>query len=157
MDHPVEGLLVFAKTPAAAKELSRQLTTSGFGKYYRAQALGIFEHNEGTLEDYLVKAGRTNTSRVCKENVPDAKYARLHNKVIHTGTLPSGEPFSQLEIHLDTGRHHQIRVQFAHAGHPLIGDRKYGTAACTSRQLMLCASRLEFTHPTTGEKMVFHL
>ena len=154
---PVEGLLVFAKTPASAKELSHQLTTSGFGKYYRAQALGIFEHSEGTLEDYLVKDGRANTSRVCEENVPDAKYARLHYKVIHTGTLPSGEPFSQLEIHLDTGRHHQIRVQFAHAGHPLIGDRKYGTAACTSRQLMLCACRLEFTHPTTGEKMVFHL
>ena len=115
LDQPVEGLLVFAKTPAAAKELSRQLTTSGFGKYYRAQALGIFEHNEGTLEDYLVKDGRTNTSRVCKENVPDAKYARLHYKVIHTDTLPSGEPFSQLEIYLDTGRHHQIRVQFAHA------------------------------------------
>ena len=43
------------------------------GKYYRAQALGIFEHNEGTLEDYLVKDGRTNTSRVCEENVPDAR------------------------------------------------------------------------------------
>lgn len=157
LDQPVEGLLVFAKTPASAKELSHQLTTSGFGKYYHAQALGIFEHSEGTLEDYLVKDGRANTSRVCEENVPDAKYARLHYKVIHTGTLPSGEPFSQLEIHLDTGRHHQIRVQFAHAGHPLIGDRKYGTAACTSRQLMLCACRLEFTHPTTGEKMVFHL
>lgn len=157
LDQPVEGLLVFAKTPAAAKELSRQLTTSGFGKYYRAQALGIFEHSEGTLEDYLVKDGRANASRVCEENVPDAKYARLHYKVIHTDTLPSGEPFSQLEIHLDTGRHHQIRVQFAHAGHPLIGDRKYGTAACSSRQLMLCACRLEFTHPTTGEKMVFHL
>ena len=93
LDQPVEGLLVFAKTPAAAKELSRQLTTSGFGKYYRAQALGIFEHSEGTLEDYLVKDGRANTSRVCEENVPDAKYARLHYKVIHTGTLPSGEPF----------------------------------------------------------------
>ena len=87
LDQPVEGLLVFAKTPAAAKELSRQLTTSGFGKYYRAQALGIFEHNEGTLEDYLVKDGRTNTSRVCEENVPDAKYARLHYRVIHTLSL----------------------------------------------------------------------
>ena len=53
LDQPVEGLLVFAKTPAAAKELSRQLTTSGFGKYYRAQALGIFEHNEGTLKTIL--------------------------------------------------------------------------------------------------------
>ena len=90
LDQPVEGLLVFAKTPAAASERSHQLSTSGFGKYQRAQALGIFEHSEGTLEDYLVKDGRDNTSRVCEENVPDAKYERLDYKVIHTGTLPSG-------------------------------------------------------------------
>ena len=160
LDQPVEGL-VFAKTPAAAKELSRQLTTSGFGKYYRAQALGIFEHSEGTLEDYLVKDGRTNTSRVCEENVPDAKYARLHYKVIHTGTLPSGEPFSQLEIHLDTGRHHQIRVQFAAHGTPLVGDTKYGAPAAASvgrarrEPLALCAVRLSFLHPVTGERMEF--
>ena len=162
LDQPVEGLLVFAKTPAAARELSHQLTTSGFGKYYRAQALGIFEHSEGTLEDYLVKDGRANTSRVCEENVPDAKYARLHYKVIHTGTLPSGEPFSQLEIHLDTGRHHQIRVQMAHHGMPLWADGKYkkkeelleeeqGTA------IGLCAWRLEFAHPKTGKKMKFEV
>lgn len=64
LDQPVEGLLVFAKTPAAARELSHQLTTSGFGKYYRAQALGIFEHSEGTLEDYLVKDGTEPTPPV---------------------------------------------------------------------------------------------
>ena len=152
LDQPVEGLLVFAKTPAAAKELSRQLTTSGFGKYYRAQALGIFEHNEGTLEDYLVKDGRTNTSRVCKENVPDAKYARLHYKVIHTGTLPSGEPFSQLEIHLDTGRHHQIRVQFASRKMPLVGDGKYG-AKDNAKALGLFSHSLTFPHPKDGREM----
>lgn len=158
LDQPVEGLLVFAKTPAAAKELSRQLTTSGFGKYYRAQALGFFNQPEGTLEDYLLKDGRSNTSRVCEANTPGTKFARLHYKVTETGILPSGEPFSQLEIHLDTGRHHQIRVQFSHAGHPLVGDRKYGTpSAASSRQLMLCACRLEFTHPETGEHMTFNL
>ncbi len=63
-----------------------------------ALAQKIFEHNEGTRR-LSCKDGRTNTSRVCKENVPDAKYARLHYKVIHTDTLPSGEPFSQLEIY----------------------------------------------------------
>ena len=158
LDQPVEGLLVCAKTPEAAKELSRQLTTSGFGKYYRAQAVGLFEQKEGTLEDYLVKDGRSNTSRVCDENTAGAKLARLHYQVTGSGTLPSGEPFSQLEIHLDTGRHHQIRVQFANAGHPLVGDRKYGTAvAGSSRQLMLCAFRLDFVHPSTQKAMSFHL
>lgn len=158
LDQPVEGLLVFAKTPAAAKELSRQLTTSGFGKFYRAQACGLFDSEEGTLEDYLLKDGRSNTSHVCDKNTPGAKLARLHYKVTDTGVLPSGEPFSQLEIHLDTGRHHQIRVQFSHAGHPLVGDRKYGTpSAASSRQLMLCACRLKFTHPSTGKPMVFQL
>lgn len=158
LDQPVEGLLVFAKTPIAAKELSRQLSTSGFGKYYRAQAVGLFEHTEGTLEDYLVKDGHSNTSRVCDANTSGAKLARLHYQVTGSGTLPSGEPFSQLEIHLDTGRHHQIRVQFANAGHPLVGDRKYGTpAASSSRQLMLCACRLEFMHPVTNKTMSFYL
>ena len=154
LDQPVEGLLVFAKTPAAAKELSRQLTTSGFGKYYRAQALGIFEHNKGTLEDYLVKDGRTNTSRVCEENVPDAKYARLHYKVIHTDTLPSGEPFSQLEIHLDTGRHHQIRVQFASRQLPLLGDIRYGCKDPLC-DVALWSYRLGLRHPKTGQALAF--
>lgn len=158
LDQPVEGLLVFAKTPASAKDLSRQLTSSGFGKYYRAQAVGLFEQKEGTLKDYLVKDGRSNTSHVCDENTDGAKFARLHYQVVDTGTLPSGAPFSQLEIHLDTGRHHQIRVQFANAGHPLVGDRKYGTpAAASSRQLMLCACRLEFIHPSTKKRMCFQL
>ena len=70
LDQPVEGLLVFAKTPGAARELNRQLTSSGFGKYYRAVVSGIPEPPEGTLEDYLVKDARTNTSRICTKNTP---------------------------------------------------------------------------------------
>ena len=98
------------------------------------------------------KDPKSNTVRVVPEVTEGAKYAELTYKVFESiGKL------SLVGVKLATGRSHQIRVQFAHAGHPLIGDRKYGTAACTSRQLMLCACRLEFTHPTTGEKMVFHL
>ena len=76
LDQPVEGLLVFAKTPAAARELNRQLTASGFGKYYRAVVRGIPEPVEGTLEDYMVKDRRTNASRICDRNTPGAKRAR---------------------------------------------------------------------------------
>lgn len=77
LDQPVEGLLVFAKTPAAAKELNRQLQSFGFGKYYQAVLLGCPQTADGILEDYLVKDGRTNTSRICTEETPGAKVARL--------------------------------------------------------------------------------
>lgn len=164
LDQPVEGLLVFAKTPKAARELNLQLTSSGFGKYYRATVFGVPEPSEGILEDYLVKDARSNTSRICTKNTPGAKAARLHYKVekIYDDTFPIT---SLVKIHLDTGRHHQIRVQMAHLGCPLIGDRKYGektgsdtnTPDTPHRTLKLCAYRLEFRHPENGKKLKFTL
>lgn len=156
LDQPVEGLLVFAKTPEAAKELNRQLTASGFGKYYRAIVMGTPEPPEGILENYMVKDGRSNTSRICTKDTPGAKLARLHYRVIQTykETRPAA---SLVEIKLDTGRHHQIRVQMAHLGCPLEGDRKYGSCEGTSQTLKLCAYKLEFRHPQSGKKMNFQL
>ena len=139
LDQPVEGLLVFAKTPAAAKELNRQLQSFGFGKYYQAVLLGCPQTADGILEDYLVKDGRTNTSRICTEETPGAKVARLSYHIAKTTA-----EFSLAEIHLDTGRHHQIRVQMAHLGCPIAGDRKYGPNQTSFSQLQLFACRLEF-------------
>ncbi len=156
LDQPVEGLLVFAKTPAAAKDLNRQLTASGFGKYYHAVVNGIPEPREGTLENYLVKDGRSNTSRICEKDTSGAKHARLHYRVreIYDSSAPVT---SLVEIQLDTGRHHQIRVQMAHLGCPLVGDRKYGAQRNSAEPLRLCAYRLEFRHPASGKNMVFEL
>lgn len=156
LDQPVEGLLVFAKTPAAARNLSGQLTGAGFGKYYLAMVRGIPSPSEGDLEDHLVKDGRTNTSRVCTADTPGAKYARLHYHTVrvHKDQCP---PVSLIEICLDTGRHHQIRVQMSHHGFPLIGDRKYGGSDSGAGPLKLCAYRLEFLHPTDGRPMNFEL
>ena len=156
LDQPVEGLLVFAKTPAAAKDLNRQLTASGFGKYYHAVVNGIPEPREGTLENYLVKDGRSNTSRICEKDTSGAKHARLHYRVreIYDSSAPVT---SLVEIQLDTGRHHQIRVQMAHLGCPLVGDRKYGAQRNSAESLRLCAYRLEFRHPASGKNMVFEL
>ena len=155
LDQPVEGLLVFAKTPAAARNLSEQLTDSGFGKYYLAMVKGIPVPSEGSLEDHLAKDGRTNTSRVCSADTPGAKAARLHYRTVrvYEGQNP---PTTLIEIRLETGRHHQIRVQMAHHGYPLIGDRKYGDPEC-SGSLKLCAYRLEFRHPKSGRQMNFEL
>ncbi|MBM6854381.1 RluA family pseudouridine synthase [Mediterraneibacter glycyrrhizinilyticus] len=164
LDQPVEGLLVFAKTPAAARELSRQITSSGFGKYYLAAVRGIPVPSEADLEDNLVRDGRTNTSRVCPPNTPGAKHARLHYRTLETQS-DAATPYSVVEIHLDTGRHHQIRVQMAHHGFPLLGDRKYGEDPYSGshagqtpfRTLCLCACRLDFHHPSTGKEMHFEL
>lgn len=153
LDQPVEGLLVFAKTPDAARSLNRQLTSAGFGKYYLAVVKGIPSPASGTLEDYMVKDARTNTSRVCTKDTPGAKAARLHYKL-----KEAYEDTSLVEIHLDTGRHHQIRVQMAHLGCPLAGDRKYGADKSTKENtepLKLCAFQLDFKHPADGRKMNF--
>ena len=144
LDQPVEGLMVFAKTPRSAK-------------YYLAVAVGVPSEAEADLTDYLVKDARSNTSHICSKDTPQAKIAKLHYKVLAAGTTADGSSCSLLKIHLDTGRHHQIRVQMAHMGHPLIGDRKYNLTGTSSPKLLLCAFRLSFRHPVTGKKMEFIL
>ncbi len=127
LDQPVTGLLVFAKTPFAARELSRQLKTQGFGKYYRALVEGRPKTSEGILEHYLAK----DPSRVCRPEIRDAKLARLRYFTVpdshryFSGEYANLPNVTELEIKLDTGRHHQIRVQLSHIGCPIIGDTKY--------------------------------
>ncbi len=133
------------------------MTTSGFGKYYLAVAEGVPSEAEADLTDYLVKDARSNTSHICFKDTPQAKIAKLHYKVLAAGTTADGSSCSLLKIHLDTGRHHQIRVQMAHMEHPLIGDRKYNLTGTSSPKLLLCAFRLSFRHPVTGKKMEFTL
>lgn len=153
LDQPVSGILVFAKTPAAARELNRQLTGGNFGKEYLALTDGIPPAKDGELNDYMVKDGRTNTSRICSKETPGAKLAALHYRI-----LASGSKQSLLEVKLKTGRHHQIRLQLANMGCPIAGDTKYNPAAQkagTWQTLKLCAHRLSFRHPVTGKQMQF--
>ena len=166
LDQPVSGILVFAKAPAAAKELNRQLTTSGFGKHYYALVAGTPEPPSADLENFLVKDARTNTSRICQKGTADAKLAKLHYDLVDTtffADIASAIPVatSQLKIKLDTGRHHQIRVQLSGMGCPIIGDTKYNpdSPKLTARRtpLCLCAYQLEFRHPVTKKAMTFSL
>lgn len=153
LDQPVEGILVFAKTPFAAKNLNKQLTGNGFGKHYRALLTGIPDVSEGTLTDYIVKDGKTNSAKICGQGTPQAKKAVLRYKI-----MESKPPYSLAEITLETGRFHQIRVQMSHMGCPIAGDRKYGNAAENEfHTLQLFACRLTFKHPRTGQSMDFSL
>jgi 23S rRNA pseudouridine1911/1915/1917 synthase len=159
LDQPVEGLLVFAKTPFAAKELNKGLQGAGFGKHYKAVLWGVPTQKKAMLEDYLVKDGRTNTSRVCEASEKDAKKAVLLYEVIATGK-DDDKDISLVKVKLDTGRHHQIRVQMANMGCPIWGDAKYNTATAQDRrfrQIALCAYRLEFVHPKTKKQMEFEI
>ena len=151
LDQPVEGVMVFAKTPFAAGSLSEQVTDGRMKKHYLALLCGKPETDEGTLVDYLVKDGRTNTSSVAKAGEKDAKRSELNYKV-----LKRNDETTLVEVELITGRHHQIRVQMANAGGPLVGDSKYGDAS-DKEQLALCSYKLEFEHPTKKIPMQFEI
>lgn len=153
LDQPVEGILVFAKTPEAAAILSREVTDGRMKKHYLACVCGKLPKKSGTLVDYLIRDGRTNTSSVGKTGDRDAKRSELMYRV-----LKEEAETSLVEIELLTGRHHQIRVQMAHAGCPLYGDKKYNPAFQDREEygfVALCAYRLSFEHPKTKKVMEF--
>lgn len=153
LDQPVEGVMVFAKTPFAAGALSEQVTDGRMKKHYLALLCGKPSEDSGKLVDYLVKDGRTNTSSVVKEQNKDAKRAELNYQV-----LKRYEETTLVEVELITGRHHQIRVQMANAGWPLYGDTKYNPRfqeVMEHVQTALCAYKLSFVHPKTKKVMEF--
>ena len=153
LDQPVEGVMVFAKTPFAAGALSEQVTDGRMKKHYLALLCGKPSEDSGKLVDYLIKDGRTNTSSVVKEQNKDAKRAELNYLV-----LKRHEETTLVEVELITGRHHQIRVQMANAGWPLYGDTKYNPRfqeVMGHVQTALCAYKLSFVHPKTKKVMEF--
>ena len=107
----------------------------------------------GTLEDYLYKDERNNTSKVVKEGTKNSKYAKLEYEVLKYNEEIN---LSVLRIKLDTGRHHQIRLQLASRNHSICGDQKYGTRG-RGKQISLWAYKLEFPHPVTKKMMSFEL
>ena len=106
---------------------------------------------KGRLEDYLKKDVRQNASSVVQKGTSQSKKAVLSYEPLQTKDL-----MTLVEIEIDTGRHHQIRVQMSHAGMPLAGDKKYGRedgVDCVA----LCAHKIAFPHPITGKKMKFEI
>ena len=156
LDQPVEGILVFAKTSEAAGNLSKQMMAGGAGKYYLAVTEGKAKNSEGTLTDYLKKNGKANMSQVVSANTPGAKKAILHYKVLDQQEI-NGKSRTLLKIRLETGRHHQIRVQMSGMGCPILGDVKYGGEEKARGQIALCASSLTFVHPKTKKQMQFEI
>ena len=143
--------MVFAKTSKAASRLSEQVRNKDFQKQYLAIVDGKMENEKGTFKDYLVKNERTNMSRIASKNDKNAKEAILDYEVLEYNEEIN---LSLVKIKLHTGRHHQIRVQFASRNHSLSGDQKYGTRG-RGKQLALWAYSLSILHPITKERMEF--
>ena len=162
LDRPVSGIMVYAKNPKAAASLSTSLQQGKIEKWYQAVICGKPVDNVEKYVDYLLKDGKTNTSRIVDKSVAGAKRAELEYQILEKKEQEDGTVRSLVEIHLHTGRHHQIRVQFAAHGTPLMGDTKYGAPAAASvgrarrEPLALCAVRLSFLHPVTGKRMEFY-
>lgn len=168
LDQPVEGIMVYAKTQKAAADLSRQVRERNIGKHYLALVRKTQEScvlaEQGELVDYIQSDSKKNISRVVTEQElqkneqlrKDTKLAKLEYK-----RIMQNEELALYDVLLHTGRHHQIRLQFANAGCPLVGDSKYEKEVASADMRMkkeplgLCSYRLEFIHPKSGESVDF--
>lgn len=154
LDQPVEGIVLMAKSSAVAAKLTSLLNAGKVDKRYRAIVYGVIENKSKTvLSDYMVKDGKTNLSRICGATDKDAREAILEYEVIK-----SDSETSTLDIHLITGRHHQIRLQMSNMGHPILGDKKYGNDKSNElsenlgiKNVKLLSYYLRFEHPTNGK------
>lgn len=149
LDRPVGGLVAFARTSKAASRLSDQVRTHAMHREY----LAVVENGdtlpaEGALHDWLCKEESGNV-RVAAPNAPAAQEARLRYRV-----LARAEHRALVHVRLETGRKHQIRVQFMHSGHPLVCDMRYGHGQ-RGENIALWGARLSLTHPTLKESMTF--
>ncbi len=151
LDRPVGGIMIFAKTSKAASRLSESIREKDFQKIYLAVVNGKFLklNQEEVLEDYLYKDEALNKTKVVSKEKSGAKLAKLRYTV-----LEEKDNLSLVQVTLETGRHHQIRVQFANCGHSLYGDQKYGNGP-KDTQIALWAYRLTFKHPVKDEEMTF--
>lgn len=151
LDREVGGLMVLAKSAESAAKLSKQIQDGNFKKEYLAVVEGELKEAE-ELIDLLFHDRLKNKTYVVKSARKGVKKAVLSYRLLSLAEL-DGKPVSKVRVKLQTGRTHQIRVQFASRKHPVLGDRKYGSKFNTS--FALFSAYLSFKHPKTGAHLDF--
>jgi 23S rRNA pseudouridine1911/1915/1917 synthase len=146
LDRPVSGVLLFARTSKAAARLSEQFRLGTVEKTYWGIVEGEVANLAGSLEDWLRKDEERGRVEVVGADEPGARQALLHYE-----RRSSRGGLSLLELRPQTGRTHQLRVQLAHHGHPIVGDAKYGSVTVFERTIALHARSLTFLHPVRYE------
>lgn len=149
LDRVVSGIMVLARNAKAASELSRQIREDSFQKEYLAVVHGCPEAKEGTLKDLLWRDKARKMTMVA-----DAPGKGVQEAILDYEVLASEEKMSLVRVHLRTGRTHQIRVQFASRGMPLVGERKYAVLEDPC-EIALWSHRIGFTHPGTNRWISF--
>ncbi|MGA2033915.1 MAG: RluA family pseudouridine synthase [Thermoguttaceae bacterium] len=150
LDAPVTGVVLLARTSKAAARLTAQFRGHAVQKLYWAAVEGRIEPAAGRCVDWIGQDERHRRMHIVGPAFPGAKEARLSYR--RFGQFADG---SLLEVELQTGRKHQIRLQLAHRGYPVLGDRKYGSRRPFAAGIALHARRLVIAHPVGGEPLVF--
>ncbi len=151
LDAPVTGVVLLARTSKAAARLTSQFHDRTVEKNYWAVVEGVLESLAGSFVDWLGQDDRHRRMHIVGPTLPGAREARLsYRRLGYTGGNATW-----LEIALETGRKHQIRLQLSHHGHPIIGDRKYGSREPFAAGIALHARRLVISHPTTEARLEF--
>jgi 23S rRNA pseudouridine1911/1915/1917 synthase len=151
LDAPVTGVVLLARTSKAAARLTEQFRTHTVEKTYWAVVEGVLDSPTGNLVDWLGHDDRHRRMHIVGPTSPGARMARLSYRCL--GVLKQHGAW--LEVVLETGRKHQIRLQLSHQGHPIIGDRKYGSRIMFPHGIALHARRLVISHPTTAARLEF--
>jgi len=150
LDRPTSGIVIFAKTSKALPRLNKLFLSKDIKKTYWAVVKQPPPKPEGTLVHWLKKNQKTNKSYAFNKEVKDSKKAILHYK-----TIKKLDNYTLLEINLETGRHHQIRVQLSSIGSPLKGDLKYGfDRSNKDASIHLHARAIAFIHPVKKEQIL---
>lgn len=147
LDRPVAGVILFCRTSKAAARISTQFRARSVKKNYVAVLEGVLETSGVLVHD--MERIRGASSRITAGVTNESREARLSFRVLET----SGSN-TMVSIDLETGRHHQIRAQFAHIGHPVMGDLRYGASRpLPEKQIALFARSLTVLHPITGKRI----
>ena len=154
LDRETEGIVVYARTSAAAADLSARISAGEWDKIYLAWLWGVPENESGELNDLLYYDRNRSKSFVVDRERRGVKSATLRYETLRRSA--DGKK-TLVRVKLLTGRTHQIRVQFASRSLPLCGDRRYGAPAESGSSLTLAAIELTFKHPKTHKIMNFKI
>jgi 23S rRNA pseudouridine1911/1915/1917 synthase len=149
LDREASGLIVFAKTPEAKEALQKQFEDHSAGRTYLAVTEGRIPRDTFTVESFLAE----NAAFRCYSTRDPARGKRA---VTHVKVLQRTPHRTLVEVRLETGRKHQIRVHLADGGFPIVGDPFYGSRRSPIRRMALHGAQLVFRHPRTGQPMTFH-
>lgn len=147
LDRPVSGLVAFARTSKALERMNRMFREGKVEKTYWALVEGCPDSDEAVLENYLISDSRNNKTYITDSSNEKAKMSKLTYRI-----LSKGDKYTLLEVHLLTGRKHQIRAQLSHIGHPVKGDLKYGARRSKpDGGISLQSHSMKFIHPVAKQ------